>query len=153
MQLSQVFLGQVGSGPLTAPCDCTHICVLGGFWDITELERDTGFLLFKAEGNTPEWGTCFAAWRPLIGGREFFIPLLIGDICPLAASFRDATIPLVSRLLGVTFSHMFSHALLEDPLECFVRFCRHVVEYFVSGPGGLCSALCLKYDLWISPSA
>ena len=103
MQLPQVLLSQVGSGPLTVPGNCTHIRLLGGFWYTTEPGLDTGFLLVKADGNTSGRGTCLAVCRPDIGGREIFIPLLLGDIRPLAASFRDAALPFVSGLLGVTF--------------------------------------------------
>ncbi|KAF3531301.1 hypothetical protein DY000_02036360 [Brassica cretica] len=63
---------EVSSGSLAVPCNCTHIFLLDGFWDTTEPERDTDFLL-KAEGSTSKRGrVMFWAMEDLPAGAFFF---------------------------------------------------------------------------------
>ena len=72
MKFPKMLLYQIGSGAPTVPSYCTHIFLLGGFWDTTEPERDN-VCLREAEGNTSVRGTIVEEDDCFLPGAIFFL--------------------------------------------------------------------------------
>ena len=103
MQLSQVLLCQVRTSPLTVPGYCIHMRGLGSFWDTTEPEVTTVFLLLEAERYTSLRGTFVDCRVAIIISLSGFICFGFGDILPRVASLFEAAVPLISGLLAPLF--------------------------------------------------